>query len=52
MTEDRFERFVRQAAQDYHRPPETPREELWRRIATVREARRRRRVIITSPWVR
>jgi len=52
MTEDRFERLLREAAQDYHRPPETPREELWRRIAALREARRRRRVIITSPWLR
>ena len=52
MTEDRFERLLREAAQDYHRPPETPREELWRRIAALREARRRRRMIITSPWLR
>jgi len=52
MTEDRFERLLREAAQDYHRPPETPREELWRRIAAVREARRRRLVFITSPWLR
>jgi hypothetical protein len=52
MTEDRFERLLREAAQDYHRPPETPREELWRRITALREARRRRLVFITSPWVR
>src|SRR5207302_6638504 len=52
MTEDRFERLLREAAQDYHRPPETPREELWRRIAALRETRRRRRVFITSPWLR
>jgi hypothetical protein len=42
MTEDRFEERLRQAAQDYHRPPATPREELWRRIETTRAARRRR----------
>src|SRR5882724_11392252 len=41
MTNDRFEERLREAAQDYHRPPATPREELWRRIA----AARRRRVI-------
>ncbi|OLC02824.1 MAG: hypothetical protein AUH45_07500 [Gemmatimonadetes bacterium 13_1_40CM_69_22] len=52
MTEDRFEQLLRDAAQDYHRPPETPREELWRRIMAVREARRRRRVLVAAPWVR
>ena len=36
MTEDRFARLLRDAAQDYHRPPETPREDLWRRIAAAR----------------
>src|SRR5258705_311631 len=39
MTEDRFEERLRQAAQDYHRPPATPREELWNRIAAARAAR-------------
>ena len=52
MTEDRFEQLLREAAQDYHRPPETPREELWRRIIAVREARRRRRALSASPWLR
>lgn len=52
MTEDRFERLLRDAAQDYHRPPETPREDLWRRIAAAREARRRRRAIVRGPWPR
>src|SRR6266478_2016048 len=28
MTDDRFDERLRQAAQDYHRPPATPREEL------------------------
>ncbi|HEU5260342.1 MAG TPA: hypothetical protein VFU41_02840 [Gemmatimonadales bacterium] len=51
MTEDRFERLLRDAAQDYHRPPETPREDLWRRIAAVREARRRR-VAVRGGWLR
>src|SRR5882672_1719181 len=35
MTDDRFDERLRQAAQDYHRPPATPREELWTRIAAV-----------------
>lgn len=51
MTEDRFERLLRDAAQDYHRPPETPREDLWRRIAAAREARRRR-VVVRGRWLR
>ncbi len=52
MTDDRFERLLRDAAQDYHRPPETPREEMWRRIAAARAARRRRRLTVASPWLR
>ncbi len=36
MTDDRFDERLRQAAQDYHRPPATPREELWQRIAAAR----------------
>jgi hypothetical protein len=50
MTEDRWERWLREAAQDYHRPPETPREELWRRIAAARGARRR--AVALRPWLR
>ena len=46
MTEDRFEERLRQAAQDYHRPPATPREELWNRIAAARAARRRQALVI------
>lgn len=51
MTEDRFEQLLRAAAQDYHRPPDTPREELWLRITAAREARRRRR-IVDGAWIR
>jgi hypothetical protein len=50
MTEDRFERLLRDAAPDYHRPPDTPRDELWARIAAAREARRRR--LAVRPWLR
>jgi hypothetical protein len=50
--EDRFERLLRELARDYHRPPaETPREDMWRRIAAARAARQRR-VIALRPWVR
>src|SRR2546422_3381231 len=46
MTDDRFEERLRQAAQDYHRPPPTPREELWRRVAAARAARQRRGIVL------
>ncbi|MGH7538353.1 MAG: hypothetical protein ACREMF_06945 [Gemmatimonadales bacterium] len=39
MSDDRFERLLHDATREYHRPPETPREEMWDRI----EAERRRR---------
>lgn len=45
MTENRFDERLRQAAQDYHRPPATPREELWTRIAAARTARQRRLIV-------
>jgi len=51
MTDDRFEQRLRQAAQDYHRPPATPREELWRRIDAARAARRQR-VLVLRPALR
>ena len=42
MTDERFERRLVEAAQDYHRPPATPREEMWQGIEARRAARRRR----------
>ena len=40
MTDDeRFDEFLRSAAQDYNRPPETPREAMWARIEAARRAR-------------
>jgi hypothetical protein len=45
MRDDRFEELLGDAARNYHRPPETPREEMWRRIAARRAARRRRLVL-------
>src|SRR3989454_877373 len=46
MTDDRFDQWLRDAARDYHRPPATPREELWSRIAAARAARRQQIVVI------
>jgi hypothetical protein len=46
MTDERFDRLVREVAQDYHRPPTPPREEMWRAIVATRAARRQRR----SAW--
>jgi len=48
MTDDRFDQRLRQAAQDYHRPPATPREELWHRIAAARAARKRRVIVVRA----
>ena len=48
MTDDRFDERLRQAAQDYHRPPATPREELWSRIAAARAARMRQVIVVRS----
>ncbi|MGH7562349.1 MAG: hypothetical protein ACRENB_15170 [Gemmatimonadales bacterium] len=36
--EDRFDEFLRTTAQEYHRPPEVPKEELWARIGAARRA--------------
>jgi hypothetical protein len=42
MMEDEFERRLTDAAREYHRPPATPRDEIWRRVEAVRAARRQR----------
>jgi hypothetical protein len=39
MNADGFEDFLKRAAAGYHRPPETPREEMWARIAAARRQR-------------
>ncbi len=41
MTEERFERLVREAAREHNRPPETPREEIWARVVGARRVRAR-----------
>lgn len=50
MTGDRFEGWLRDAARDYHRPPATPREEMWTRVAAARAARRRRYLPPALRW--
>jgi len=58
MTEERFQEFLRQAAQDYNEPPETPRDEMWRAIQAERAMHGARRAApwpqraVRSPWVR
>jgi len=55
MSDDRFEDFVRRAAQGYHRPPEVPREQMWARLAAARAERKLARASQPSPqqrWVR
>jgi hypothetical protein len=37
--DDRFDDFLRDAAQDYRSPPDTPREEIWARIEAERRSR-------------
>jgi hypothetical protein len=46
MTDDRLERWLEDAVRDYHRPPATPREELWRRITAGRAARKQRALVL------
>jgi hypothetical protein len=40
MNDDRFETQLREAAREYHRPPETPREAMWAAIDAERLRRR------------
>ncbi len=53
MDDDRLGERLEQAAREYHRPPATPREELWARIAAARAQRRAApRVHVLRPWLR
>src|SRR5437667_96037 len=53
MMDDRLGERLEQAARDYHRPPATPREELWARIQAERARRRSApRVVRLRPWFR
>ena len=38
MTDDELDERIRRAARGYNAPPETPREEMWARIAEARRA--------------
>lgn len=56
MTEKQFEEFLRQAAQDYNRPTDVPRDEMWLAISAARRRLRRDRrgvrLVLMSPAVR
>ncbi|HEX7119299.1 MAG TPA: hypothetical protein VF212_10950 [Longimicrobiales bacterium] len=51
MNEDRFESLLRDAAREYNRPPEPPRDAMWARIEQARRHRRPPRLgPIVRPW--
>jgi hypothetical protein len=52
MTEERFQEFLREAAQDYHRPPEPPRAEMWQAIRQERRAQEAERARRAWRWRR
>lgn len=54
MTDEKFTEFIKQTAQDYNRPPEAPRAEMWARIEAVRAKRRGERELERQarPWLR
>lgn len=54
MTEERFEEYLREVAPDYRRPPQTPREAMWRQIDAVRRERRGVQTLPMrrTPWMR
>jgi hypothetical protein len=53
MTEDRFEKFLREVAQDYNEPPEIPREAMWSAIQLARAKRPGERELERQarPWL-
>jgi hypothetical protein len=52
MMDDRMDDELNKMAQDYHRPPDTPREEMWARISAARDARRaEKQVVVLRPWM-
>lgn len=54
MTDEKFAEFIKNTAQDYNRPPEAPRAEMWARIEAVRAKRRGERALERQarPWLR
>lgn len=51
MMDDRLDEQLRDLAQEYHQPPETPRDEMWTAIQRDRAARRAPRRIGWKPLV-
>jgi hypothetical protein len=50
MNDDQFDTRLREAARDYHRPSDTPREEMWAAIEAERRRRRTApRVVVLRP---
>lgn len=50
MNDDRFEEHINEAVRNYHRPPETPRDEMWAAIEAERVRRRTApRVVVLRP---
>jgi len=50
---DRRDEELQRLARDYHRPPETPRDEMWTRIQAERARRRDAvKVVRLAPWLR
>jgi hypothetical protein len=43
--DDRFDDLLRDAAREYHEPPETPREEMWERIVAERAEKAEKAVL-------
>jgi hypothetical protein len=52
MNDDRFEERMREAARDYHQPPEPPRDAMWAAIAAERRRRAEPRVFVLRPALR
>lgn len=53
MNDDRFEQQIHDAVREYHRPPETPRDEMWAAIEAERRRRRNApRVVVLRPFWR
>ena len=49
MSDDRFEERLSEVARDYHRPPETPREQMWTAIEAGRRRRAAPRIFVLQP---
>ena len=50
MLDDRLDDQLRDAAQDYNDPPETPREEMWARIVAQREEKTEKTLTPVTPF--